>query len=584
MPTTTAVLSIPANIPITLEGPGNGSSSLEPAVYSAAPNYDIIAVGNGATGFSIHDLGFVYPASATAGSVIHVPGASTSSFYNLRFVGAYDDIELGRDDNAGTFVEYTNVRGISSLNGGHCFLRLDGGVADTYVRGTYAEANGALNSQILCLPSTLGPLTQSKFGLRGLFISDSTFSGFARGFSIPANQTVVSDMVLDDLYIGTTIDGPAFELFLPPGSPSTVSDIRVSNSMLQSAATACIIHGAATSVTLNSVVCNSGIASARPGPCPLPPYPRGFALVEINGSGTSTQSFTVNVTAPGMSGSATLTPTTALTAAQAASALGAVVNASSLVSTTGCPLLIPVQSFNDHGPIVNNSIGNDIELFSYAWGSTVTPAISVSTAGSGPLTITVPNVVSTFSPADGVYVGSPSTSSPSNIAITGSSGINAANGAGLHVQGGASMVFTNNTFGDVSSPDEYAVQVDTSAVSYTGIQFQNNSFANATVMPPVYFNPALGTTTGQVIRFSGNLGYDPTGQQATPTVCGGTLINPYPFAAEVYISGAFTSVTKSGTTIYTGSGSAQNVAVWLGVGESIKISCTTPPTVTWFGQ
>jgi Pectate lyase superfamily protein len=583
-PSMSSVLTVPAGVPITIEGAGSGSAQIEPAIYTSAPNYDILAVSAGAAGFSMHDLGVSFVAQAAGGSAIHIPTASTVSLFNLRFSGAYDDIELGQSSSSGISVAYTNIRGITSLGSGHCFLRLDGGVSDTYVRGSYAEANGAANSQILCLPTSIGSSTP--FGVSGLFVSDSTFNGFARGFSFAANNTSFSDVVLDDLYVETTVAGPAFELFLPPNSTSIVTNVRVSNSTLESAATACVIHGAATAVRLSGVNCTSGVPSTRPASCPAGSYPRGFALVEINGTGSSSQTFTVNVSAPGTSGSASFTATGSTTASSIASGLGAQINTSSLVSTSTCPLLILVQTFNDAGPITDNSIGNDIELFSYAWSTSLAPTISVSASGAGSYTITVPNATSTFAPVDGMYVGSTSASGPTGVTVADSSAINATYGAGAHLQGGSGLLFLGNSFGDAIMQNMNAIQIDVPSVTYSETQFHDNNLANSSG-PAVVFNPALGTAIGQNIRFSGNFAYNPIGLQASTATCGMPVTNPYPFTIQAYISGVFASIAKSGSsTLYPGSSSPQNVAVLLGIGESLTINCSgmTLPSVQWFGN
>jgi Pectate lyase superfamily protein len=190
-PGSTSVLTVPAGVPITLSGAGQGSSVLQPSGAAASGTYDILSVGTGSTGFSMHDLGMTFAAIPLSGAAVRIPSASAVSLLNLRIVGAYDDIALGQVGATMAQTLYTNIRGVNALNTKHCFLRLDGGVSDTYVRGSYALANAVTGSQIICSPSTQG---LGFFGVQGLYLSNSTFSGFTRGLSFAANMTQFSDL------------------------------------------------------------------------------------------------------------------------------------------------------------------------------------------------------------------------------------------------------------------------------------------------------------------------------------------------------------------------------------------------------
>jgi hypothetical protein len=284
-----SVLSIPNTVPITLSGAGQLSSILEPTSLSGAPvNYDIIGVGSGASGFTAHDFGVeVYPnptPGAGGGAVFHMKSATASSIFNLALDGAYDIFDLGDITQTTNVVDQTYIRSINSQNGNHCFLKLDGGVAHTFVRGIYAEANETTGSQIVCTPSSQVSSTVTYPGVSSLYISDSSFEGFSRGFSFAAAQFNLHDLHFDNLYLDTAANGPSFELFVSPGSSSSVSNIEISNSTLVSASTACVIHGGVNLVKLNNVSCDGGTGGILPPGCPPGKTERGFALIDVSGT------------------------------------------------------------------------------------------------------------------------------------------------------------------------------------------------------------------------------------------------------------------------------------------------------------
>jgi hypothetical protein len=465
----------------------------------------------------------------------------------------------------------------------HCFLNLSGGVQNTYVRGTYAQAApGMPSSQVACTGSTQGSVG---FGIAGLHVRDASFAGFGRGFDFAANQTRLSDMLLDNVSLTSTFAGPAFELYLPGGSSSPVQNVSVTNSSFQSAATACVIHGAASSIRVRSVSCNGGLPASQPSSCTGSLSARGNAGLVIAGTGGTgaTQNISVSVTPPGGSPvSASTLVASGETATTIASRLGAAINASMLVTTSGCPLLVPVASYTDVGG-TDNSIGSEIELFSYEDGPGLTPAIAVS-SGTGPVSISILNGATAFVGADGIFVGSPnSVQFPSAISIGSSHAQSAQAGAGLHLQGVTALSASANTLADASVSNAYGVWVDGSNGSYSAALLQDNNVSAAST--PVYFGGATASGFGPNIQFSSNIGFDPSGHQAATVSCSTPLTNPFPFAVEVYVSGLFTTIEKNGAAIFTGSGTiTQNDTLLLGAGETITIICTsgsTPPT-TWF--
>jgi hypothetical protein len=211
--------------------------------------------------------------------------------------------------------------------------------------------------------------------------------------------------------------------------------------------------------------------------------------------------------------------------------------------------------------------------------------------------------MSTFAPADSLYVGTPSTPQPvtvgtpqpvpypSGIVVTGTTASQASNGAGLHLQGGGALLFMGNRFGAPGAQNLNGVQIDTSAVSYLGVVLQKNDL-QYNMSSPLFFNNALQTppTPGPpvVLSLGQNVGYNPVGYQ-TPSPIGGCssppLTNPFPTTEEIYVQGAFTSILKNGQTVYSGGASGSVVEVTLGIDETIQIVCMgTPPSLTWFGE
>jgi hypothetical protein len=61
---------------------------------------------------------------------------------------------------------------------------------------------------VLCFPDADGGN-----GLDTLKMSDSTFTNFSRGISMPGYLTQFADMFFDNINVGTTSGGPAFEIF-----------------------------------------------------------------------------------------------------------------------------------------------------------------------------------------------------------------------------------------------------------------------------------------------------------------------------------------------------------------------------------
>jgi hypothetical protein len=683
------VITVPANVPITLSGSGQSSALIEPQSYAASPiNYNIIYVAPGATGFTMHDLG-VYIAGnltpsngAISGSILDLPAANTVSVVDSQFQGAYDAIELGQTNASSNNTRNVNISAVTSQSGNHCFLRLDGGVVNTFIRGVYAEGGNMPNSAILCLPSSDNS-SGSSSGVTGLYITGSIFRSFTRGITIPAWQLRFEHLYLDNLFIATANNGAAFEVFAPPNSPaltSELAEIRLSNSYLASAATACVVHGAASAIKMLNDTCVGGSPASLPTPCgsgtsqrgyamaeitgvgsptqtisvtagtptvtvtfhpglgesasnmasdlgklinssalvtascPMPtpcatgPFPRGYALLELGSSGTTTGTIGLHVTSPGApTVSAAFMVGSSLSAEQIATGFGAAINASALV-TASCPPLVPLQTYATSvvgavGP--DASIGPDIELYSYAWGSSVTPQVTVTSYVNGPYVklLGIAGPMSTFAPADSLYVGTPSTPQPvtvgtpqpvpypSGIVVTGTTASQASNGAGLHLQGGGALLFMGNRFGAPGAQNLNGVQIDTSAVSYLGVVLQKNDL-QYNMSSPLFFNNALQTppTPGPpvVLSLGQNVGYNPVGYQ-TPSPIGGCssppLTNPFPTTEEIYVQGAFTSILKNGQTVYSGGASGSVVEVTLGIDETIQIVCMgTPPSLTWFGE
>jgi hypothetical protein len=357
-------------------------------------------------------------------------------------------------------------------------MRMDGGVSDTYVRGIFAEANETTGSQILCHPSIQSAPGQQFPGISRFHLQDSSFEGFTRGFSFDAAQFNLQDIYLDDLFLDTAANGPSFETVVPPLASSIVSNINISNTTVISASTACIIRGGVIGVRVNNVNCDGGTGGILPATCPPPTHQqRGFALLEVAGSAAAPGSVSVTV------GSSAISPITVgpisimmgSTSSQIADLIGHAIYTSPLLVAPGqCPTLVPPQMFNNYvGGVASTdySIGPDLELYAYNWSNN--PTISVATTGSG-FTVTHPNVSSTFAPADGIYVGAPTGSTPRSIAVTGTSSERAQNGIGLHLQGGTTMLFNGNHLGGAAGQNLVGVQVERLGVSYQNVQIRDN--------------------------------------------------------------------------------------------------------------
>jgi hypothetical protein len=589
-PSASAVISIPNNVPITLAGASQFATTLEAMQpMSGGVSYDIIGVGTGSTGFKAHDFGVqVSPATsgggASGGAIFHMPGAKAVSIFNIFVDGGFDIFQLGDITSTSVVNDQTYIRSISSENGNDCFLRLDGGVSNTFVRGIYAQANETPGSQILCLPSSQ---TGAIFpGVSELHIVDSSFEGFVRGFSVTSAQFNVTGLYLDDIYLDTADDGPSLEFFKSPDSLATLSNVNVANMTVVSSATACVIRGGVSGISLNNVTCGGAARSGLPSPCSSPSSQRGFALVDI--SGTATGPGTVTLTVQFSSSGSVSLPyhfVATDTPASIASALGAAINSSALVgSGVACPVLVRVQTFSDYdtalGRVSHTSIGSEIELYAYYWGNSY-PTVSVTSTGGG--ISTLPNVPTAFSPGDGVFAGALIGTAPTNVAVTASSAEAAQNGDGLHLQGGNGLLFSGNHFGGSTSQNLNGVEVDSSGVTYSSVQVKHN---NLTVQPggfPVFFSPSTTIPTG--LAFSENVGYNPIGYLSIqPTlICGTALTNPNPFSAEVYLTGTIGTVSKNGTLIFNSTSAAQTLTVLLGVGESLTVNCSGTINAVWFG-
>jgi hypothetical protein len=69
-PMSTAVITIPAGVPVTLEGVGQAGSVLQPITGSTG--YDIISAAAGSSGFAMHDLGMNFTTVPVGGAAIRV--------------------------------------------------------------------------------------------------------------------------------------------------------------------------------------------------------------------------------------------------------------------------------------------------------------------------------------------------------------------------------------------------------------------------------------------------------------------------------------------------------------------------------
>jgi hypothetical protein len=597
-PTSTVSLTLPSDVPVTIAGAGQRSSTLM-VVGSPADLFvgaGLIMTGKESDGFTMHDIGFVHPTGssvcATFCADIHLPQAQNVTLYNLFFSGANTPIELGRTIGSGGAVGETNISAVTSTNTFSCLFRLDGGNGTTHIVGISADGGHNASSQVLCLPS--GDVNaKNQFGTGTLRLADSTFTAFGRGISVTAYSLLFKNNYFDNLVINSAEDGPAFELFTPPSPvptppntlpPPVIQDVRISNSRLVSASTACVLHGNLQLVRLVNDSCIGGQAAAVPAACMAAPSQRGYVLVEVTGSGVTGQSVTLRIggTTPI---AVTYNESSSDSAQAVASGLGSLIE-SSLAVTSPCPPLIPLEVFSDYLnlPVQSFSIGSNIELYTYQWG-TAAPTFSVSSTSTG-ATLSLPGTVSTPSPADALYIGSPGTINgplpPADVTVDQTAGLGATNGAGLHLQGGSAILITRSRLGDPISQNENGIEVDTSGPAYSDTQVQGNNLTGNTGQN-LYFTSTGSAPAGNLTLLS-NVGYDPVGAEVGPGMtCGTALINPFSTKQEVYIQGAFMGIKKDGVAAY---GSGSSAALILGIGETLEIDCasmTGLPQRFWFG-
>jgi hypothetical protein len=604
-------IALPTNIPITISGDGQRVSTLLSVQTSTTPVPDAF-FGSSAShlqndGFVMHDIGFEHAAGsvtgATGGADIHLPKASEVSLYNLYFHGAYTPIELGVADGTGENSGYTNISAITSENTVGCFLALDGGNGATHVVGITADGGHNVSSQVLCLPS--GDATSNSFGNSaqqkgtGTFrFSDSTFTAFGRGITVTGFALLFKNNYFDRIVIDSAEEGPAFEIFAAPtplptptatgfGMPGTFAeDIRISNSRLVSAATACVVHGNVLDVKLVNDTC----IGAQPAPVPsssacigpLPPSQRGYVIAEVAGM-PSSGTITLSITYGGVTHTVSSVQSSMESREELASDLGMRIN-SMLVNAFSCPVIVPVAQFKNYlqdiPGQVNFSIGPDIELFSYQWGSGG-PTISASSTGGA--TLTLLGVGPTFMPADAITIGTTGSASgpvaPADITVAGSAGFGATNGAGLHLQGGSALLIAGNAFGNQSMPNQYGIELDSgSGMSYAGVQVRANNLSHNS-LGGFQFVPSV--PLGASVTINDNVNFNPSGIEVGPSLsCGTPAVNPFPNNQQVYIVGAFMDVKKNGVVALQAGSTA---VITLSVGDSFEIDCGSLPAVTWYG-
>jgi hypothetical protein len=175
---------------------------------------------------------------------------------------------------------------------------------------------------------------------------------------------------------------------------------------------------------------------------------------------------------------------------------------------------------------------------------------------------------------------------PANVTFTASNAESAQNGNGLHLQGGTAMLFSGNHFGGSTSQNLNGVQVDWSGFAYSNVQVRhNNVITTRRSGVPVLFNPTPGYPTGG-IAFSDNAGFNPVGYPLSPQpvlTCSTPMTNPYPFPAEVYLTGTFGNILKNGITIFNSTSASQTLSLFLAVGESLTANCSGSISAVWFG-
>ncbi|MGX4584061.1 glycosyl hydrolase family 28-related protein [Paenibacillus chitinolyticus] len=136
---------------------------------------------------------------------------------------------------------------------------------------------------------------------------------------------------------------------------------------------------------------------------------------------------------------------------------------------------------------------------------------------------------------------------------------------------------TNSKIGEEGatiSLQSYAIRIGVNCDLYTIAN--NDLIGNVTGA----ISDGAGTYTKKLIK--DNLGYNPVGNLATPTLpaSGTALKNPFSTPVQVFIHvGTVTSIAKNGSNI-SGMTSGQMI---LYPGETITVSYTAAPTWSWFG-
>jgi hypothetical protein len=584
---------LPVDVPITISGDGPSASILE--MTGTGSDFfqggGISNANDNADGFTLHDVGFNNLSGGSACSAIcadvDLPHAHKIAVYNVAFNGPSTAIELGYANGMDQRTGETNISAVTSRNTHGCFLQLNGANGTTHVTGVTADGGHEVSSQVLCMPTANAPNSTTQLGAGTFRLSDSSFTAFGRGISITAYSLAFKNNYVDNVVIDSAEAGPALELFAAPPSssgafpPAVIQDFRISNSRLVSAATACLVHGQIQGIKFVNDVCVGGQPAAVPIGCGASSSQRGYVLVELSGTSNSMTTITLTV---GSLTPISFSPGADVAPEVVASQLGSLINASSAV-TGSCPALVPVQVFEDDlitTRFTHYSIGVDLELISFEWGSTA-PTFSASSTGG--TNIALVGISATPMPADGMYSGLPPTISgllpPSDITGDQTVGFGASNGAGLHLQGAASTMFTRSKFGNAASPNQYGVEVETAGTTYSDTQIQGSDLTGNS-LAAISFSPPLAIYSG--ITLSTDLGYNPVAGETSPTMmCAHSVTNPFPVAQQVYIQGAFSSVRKNGTQIL---GSGSSSIVQLGVGESLRIDCSMAmfPQVRWFGE
>jgi hypothetical protein len=590
--------------PITLSGDGPYSSVIEPGAGASAT---IFAGQTTAPlqGLVIHDLGFDNYRGSTkssAGVDIALPLVNGASLYRLHFQGAYDAISLGVNDaQPGMHTSNVYIDSITSDNGAHCFLDLNGGNSYTFVSHVYAEANNALNSEVLCIPHQVvrvgGGLAGNAFGVNNFFLSDSNFEGFARGIPIEAFEFSFYNAVFSNLYLDTAIGGPSIEIMAIPrldGGSTNVSNIRVTNSLFNSSSTACITYGQVTNVRMTNVTCNgaepdtvptpifSPIPTPTPSITPTPAptcakqgdAPRGEAYVLYGGSATPGDgSISLTITAPNFS-SKTYTQVPQTGDSTVGDVVARLVNQINTDNTLiGWPACSPLIQIDSIGPLV------PIRSFSYGSGT-----VSFSAAAMSPLTLVQPTSTGTyaFSPSDVLRIDGHA-ATPQQLSVTTSSFSGASAASGMHLFGGSNITLSNDRMNGEGAPTNmYALTLDPSG-TYSSVLFNADDVSlNGTSPPLVYSTPISGVSLTNVPAASPPV---PLPSATATPGCGTTISNPFPFPVEVIVNGSYNHINKDNAPSVWPTGAFATVT--LRVGETFAIGCVaggSEPTLTWFAQ